>query len=197
MDAFADATGFTQTRVNVGFRSLAKQQELYEKYPNSAALPGCSDYHTGASVTLDRYDRETGLVYPLGNSSESLWLRENAHKYGFTFRYPTEKSILTGYDFPWWIRYVGIPHATYMYDRFFCLEEYLAYLAENHRYDEDGSDHLRVTCDDGCVYEIYYVEGATEGLIQVPVPSNREYTVSGDNKKGFIVTFLADVVDKD
>jgi len=190
MDAFAADTGFTQTRVNVGFRSLAKQQELYERYPNSAALPGCSDYHTGASVTLDRYDRESGLVYPLSNTSESLWLRENAHKYGFTFRYPTEKSILTGYDYPWWIRYVGIPHATYMYERFFCLEEYLAYVAENHRY---GGNHLRVSCADGCVYEIYYVEGASEGLIQVPVPSNREYTVSGDNKKGFIVTFLADV----
>ncbi len=192
MDAFAAATGFTETRVNVGFRSLDKQQELYDKYPNTAAIPGCSDYHTGASISLDRYDRQNGLVYPMSNSSESLWLKENAHKYGFTFRYPSEKSILTGYDYPWWIRYVGIAHATYMYEQFMCLEEYLAYVAENHRY---GGNHLKVPCADGFVYEIYYVEGAAEGMVQVPVPSNREYAVSGDNKGGFIVTFLSDTVD--
>ena len=33
------------------------------------------------------------------------------------------------------------------------------------------------------------MQGATEGVIQVPVPENREYTLSGDNQNGFIVSF--------
>ena len=43
-------------------------------------------------------------------------------------------------------------------------------------------DHLFTTVD-GVEYEIYYVEG-----LEVPVPEEGEYTVSGNNLDGFIVT---------
>lgn len=66
-----------------------------------------------------------------------------------------------------------------------CLEEYLNLLAEKYTYT---GEHLTVDCADGMRYEIFYVAGADEGIIKLPVPSNRDYTVSGDNKSGFIVT---------
>ncbi len=184
MDAFAAATGMTDAIVQSAYRSFADQQKLYDKNPTGAAIPGCSDYHTGASLLFDVYN-ETGIS-PMSSRSESIWLKENAHRFGFTFRYPADKKAITGYSVPWQMRYVGIPHATYMYDKFLCLEEYVALLAEKHKY---ADDHLLVECADGFIYEIFYVQGATEGIIQVPVPENREYTVSGDNQNGFIVSF--------
>jgi len=184
MDAFVSATGFYDAMVSSAYRSFNDQQSLYDKNPTTAAIPGCSDYHTGSSFMFEGYN-ETG-IFPMSNRSESIWLKENAHHYGFTFRYPTDKQSITGYSVPWQMRYVGIPHATYMYDKFLCMEEYVALLAEKHKY---ADEHLLVECADGFIYEIFYVQGATEGVIQVPVPENRDYTLSGDNQNGFIVSF--------
>ncbi len=190
MDGFYEATGMKDAIVSSAYRSFNDQQALYDKNPQTAAIPGSSDYHTGASVMFQIYN-ETG-IFPMSNRSESLWLKENAHKYGFTFRYPTDKKGITGYNIPWQMRYVGIPHATYMYDEFLCLEEYLTLLSESYRYAEN---HLVIECADGYRYEVFYVAGAAEGVIQVPVPENRDYTVSGDNIGGFIITVLAGVVE--
>lgn len=184
MDGFVAATGFSDAMITSAYRSFDYQQSLYDKNPTTAAIPGCSDYHTGASFMFQGYN-ETG-IFPMSNRSESIWLKENAHHYGFTFRYPTDKKDITGYNIPWQMRYVGISHATYMYDKFLCLEEYVALLAEKHKY---ADEHLLVECADGFIYEVFYVQGATEGVIQVPVPENREYTLSGDNQNGFIVSF--------
>lgn len=191
MDAFVAATGFADAMVSSAYRSFKDQQNLYDKNPNTAAIPGCSDYHTGSSLMLQGYN-ETG-IFQLSNRSESFWLKENAHKYGFTFRYPANKKEITGYSVPWQFRYVGVPHASYMYEKDLCVEEYLAYLAANHTY---AGDHLILSCADGYIYEIFYVEGASEGVIQVPVPENRDYTLSGDNQNGFIVTIVAGEAEK-
>ena len=58
------------------------------------------------------------------------------------------------------------------------MEEYIDYLRQ---FPFDG-DHLWYTVD-GTEYEIYFVEG-----LEVPVPESGEYTVSGNNVDGFIVT---------
>ena len=65
----------------------------------------------------------------------------------------------------------------------FCLEEYIDDL-RNYPYD---GHHLMLTDDEGAMWEIYFV--AAEGeTTEVPVPTDREYTVSGNNVDGFIVT---------
>jgi len=186
MDALREATGFTEVMISSAYRSFDDQKALYERNPNTAAIPGCSDYHSGATFMIQGYNGKD--VYSLTNRSEATWLKENAHKFGFTFRFPVGKKEETGYEIPWQMRYVGIPHATYMYEKFLCLEEYLVYLTDNHRY---GQKPLTVACADGIVYEVFYVQGASDGIIQVPVPVNRDYTISGDNKNGFIITVAA------
>ena len=184
MDAFAAETGFTNAIVTSAYRSFDTQNGLYESYPNSAAMPGCSDYHTGVTFMLEGYIDDASGIFSLSNRQEGSWLKGNAAKYGFIFRFPSEKKSITGYNLPWQLRYVGVPHATYMLENDLCLEEYLALLAESYRYSDT---HLTVNCADGMTYEIFYVEGADEGIVKLPVPSNRDYTVSGDNIGGFIV----------
>ena len=63
------------------------------------------------------------------NDAGKTWLANNAHKYGFVMRYPDAKSDITGvsgYESAY--RYVGVAHATYMYNNNLCLEEYVSYL---------------------------------------------------------------------
>ena len=39
---------------------------------------------------------------------EGIFLKQNAHKFGFIIRYPQDKTHITGYSYePWHIRYVG------------------------------------------------------------------------------------------
>ena len=59
-----------------------------------------------------------------------------------------------------------------------CLEEYIDYLKQ-FTFDQE---HLTVDCADG-TYEIWYAEGS-----QIHVPDEGEYTVSGNNVDGLIVT---------
>jgi len=57
---------------------------------------------------------------------EGIWIRENAHRFGFIIRYPRNKEHITGYDYePWHIRYVGKKVAEEIYNNNLVLEEYI------------------------------------------------------------------------
>lgn len=187
MDKYVEETGFTNVTVGYAYRDFDTQKALYAQNPTGAAKPGYSDYHCPTTVYLQA--TVDGKVYNLSNLTESNseWIRENAAKYGFIFRYPSDKKSITGYSIPWQMRYVGVAHAVYMSKNNLCLEEYLALLSENHCY---GNEALTVDCseENGKIYDIYYVENSVESSsTKVSVPDNREYTISGDNDGGFIV----------
>ncbi len=184
MHDFVSKTGFRHGLISSAYRSYELQKKLHDTNGDSAAAPGCSDYHTGTTFYLDGKDRESGQLIRMTDREETMWLKENAHKYGFIFRFPGNKVAFTGYFLPWQFRFVGIPHAFYMYENDLCLEEYLDFLAQNYNY---AGRHLMIEASDGITYEVFYVQGAEEGVIKLPVPENRAYTVSGDNKSGFIV----------
>ncbi len=116
-----------------GYRTDEKQKELYnrkiseyrkkgyskEKAKKEAemwvAVPGYSEHQLGFAVDING---ETYDIY--------LWLRSNSYKYGFIFRYPGDKTEITGTaEEVWHYRYVGIEVATYIYENDICLEEYL------------------------------------------------------------------------
>ena len=112
-----------------GFRSYQRQETIYnnyvakdgvEKADTYSARPGHSEHQTGLAFDVGAIDDN------YGNTPAGKWLTENAHKYGFIIRYLKGKEHITGYKYePWHIRYVGVDHATKIYNSNITLEEYL------------------------------------------------------------------------
>ena len=112
-----------------GFRSYSRQQTLYNNYvardgvtlaDTYSARPGHSEHQSGLAFDVGKLDNN------YGETAAGKWLKDNAHKYGFIIRYLKGKESITGYQYePWHIRYVGIDHATKIYEQGITLEEYL------------------------------------------------------------------------
>jgi D-alanyl-D-alanine carboxypeptidase len=177
MDKFLQTMGDSSVLLASAHRTAEQQSASGSSIP-----AGYSDSHTGLSFSL-RGQTSSGAPLPL-TDKKYTWLYENCYKYGFVVRYPADKVGQTGVDdYTNYFRYVGYVHAYLMTTKNLCLEEYIPFL-QSHTYGEKA---LKVTTDDGSNYEIYYVP-ATGTQTQVPVPENGNYTISGDNEGGFIVT---------
>ena len=89
-----------------------------------SAYPGTGDHQTG--LALDLYlPGYSGAKF--AESDEYKWLVENAHKFGFIFRYPENKVNITGYSFePVHLRFVGQYHAALIFETGLALEEYVS-----------------------------------------------------------------------
>ena len=167
---FDDSATFA---ISSAYRTLEDQEAL-----NSSVQPGYSDHHTGYCVAIQYSDRS--------NLEANHWFYQNCYKYGFVVRYPEGKESITGVsDYKHCLRYVGVAHATYIYQNGLCLEEYVELLKNNYA---SSATRLTITAADGISYEVYYVTASGEELTTLDVPSNYNYTVSGDNRSGFIVT---------
>jgi D-alanyl-D-alanine carboxypeptidase len=177
MDKLLAAFGDPSVMMTSAHRTYEQQQAL-----GSLTKPGYSDSHSGLSCELRGQSGSTPL--PLTNEKYT-WLYENCYKYGFVVRYPADKVAQTGVeDYTNYFRYVGYAHAYVMKTNNLCLEEYISYV-KSYTF---GDRTLKVITDDGSNYEIYYV-AATGAQTQVPVPKdNNNYSISGDNEGGFIVT---------
>ena len=73
----------------------------------------------------------------------------------------------------------------YMYQNGLCFEEYIELLKANYN---SSAKRLVIAAADGFNYEIYYVAASGDDITTLSVPTNYNYTVSGDNRSGFIVT---------
>ncbi len=101
-------------------KSQSEAKELAEKW---VAVPGTSEHQLGIAVDINADEKKCKPddVY--------RWLAENAHKYGFINRYPSDKTEITGIIYePWHYRYVGKDAAKEIYEKGICLEEYIALL---------------------------------------------------------------------
>ena len=97
------------------FRSYKQQKEIYEnsivkrgrEYTNThIAYPGTSEHQTGFAIDVSSPMLNYELEEEFENTSEGIWLKNNAHKYGFTFSFTKENQEYTGYvNEPWHIRY--------------------------------------------------------------------------------------------
>lgn len=169
---YDDAATFA---ISSAFRTFEDQEDL-----TSSNVPaGYSDHHTGYCVAIKYSDNKTSL-------ESDHWIYQNCYKYGFVVRYPEGKESIT--DVPGYthcLRYVGVAHATYMYQNDLCMEEYLDLLKNNYN---SSTKRLTIAAADGFSYEVYYVAASGDQVTTFDVPSNYQYTVSGDNRSGFIVT---------
>ena len=119
-----------------GFRSYDYQRNLYQHYVNTdgqaaadrySARPGYSEHQTG--LVFDLTDKSGNL---LEDTAASTWLKNNAHRYGFVFRYQPGKDSSTGYmPEDWHIRYIG-QEAPVIYHSGLSLEEYYGFEGGNY-----------------------------------------------------------------
>ena len=123
--------GYTMWLVS-GYRSEDYQYGLYNYYvrtqtqavaDRTSARPNHSEHQTGLAADISNIQ---GSIDHFANTEEYLWLKDNAHKYGFIERYPKDKEFLTGYDYePWHYRYLGVDIATKIHDEQITYEEYV------------------------------------------------------------------------
>lgn len=181
MQAFYNENKNSDIYVIGGYRTMDEQNDAYYS-GNSQFQGGCSDYHTGRSLDLAIVPSDgssSGYYSPTGVYS---YIDEHAAEYGFVIRFPEGKENYTherARDYTY--RYVGVPHAMYMKQNSLCLEEYIDKIKEHTK-----DSPLEVTVDKK-LYQMYYVPANSTGDTEVPVPSNKTYTVSGNNIDGFIV----------
>lgn len=171
--------------VKSGYRLVSEQGLLYNselektglKSSNKIAKPGSSEHHTGYALDLGIYGGEyTGKgVYK--------WINDSCYRYGFIVRYKENKSGITGFQSePWHFRYVGIPHAYAIEVNGLCFEEYIKLIKKF-----TPERPLTINAEMGRQYQVYYVK-AQDTETDIPVPENSEYSISGNNVDGFIIT---------
>lgn len=112
-----------------GFRSFASQTSIYNRYmanegqagaDRHSARPGHSEHQSGLAFDLN------SITEAFGSTAEGIWVRDNAHLYGFIVRYPPGKESITGYVWePWHLRHVGTDVAAKLFSSGQTLEEYL------------------------------------------------------------------------
>lgn len=137
---------------------------------------------SATGFTVDLAVQGSSRVLEYDGCDKEAWITENCASYGFIVRYPQGKQSVTGQaDCVWHLRYVGEVHAAVMRDNNLTLDEYRSWLksytiASPLRYQLGGVN-----------YEIYYTAYMGDSTsVRVPVSGN--YTISGNNSDGFIVT---------
>ncbi len=189
MNGFYQECSNRDIMVTEAYVSADRQNVIYNQALENSRVEskgGYSEHQTGLAVDLGIYPEE-GKSFRYVPSGDYAWIRDNCTKYGFIERYRDEKAENTGIrDHGEHFRYVGIPHAWYMKENDLSLEEYLQAL-KKYAY---GSKTLQVSCFDRN-FEVYYIRARDEsgsGNVELYVPVNCEYTVSGNNADGFVIT---------
>lgn len=146
------AAGVTDICVTSSYRSYANQNwQYYEKHYKSekekhpdwtdeqiyaqvstySARPGESEHQTGLCIDFTTSSIGGQLNNTFADTEASRWLVQNAYKFGFILRYPSDKTDVTQYSYEsWHYRFVGRQAATEMYFSGLCLEEYLSETGE-------------------------------------------------------------------
>ena len=195
-DAFYVETGHKDLLVLNGYVTKDEQKRLYEADLQRTgsgrselyAMPGCNEFESGYTFELSLF--VNGMFKDFTGEGDYEWILKHCAEYGFIQRYPENKSDITHVEGrPWVFRYVGSPHAWYMYKNGLCLEEYTDLLEMS---PADG-DHGIINDQLGREYEVYYVsvdpdDPAEEAI--VPTPIGYQYTISGNNKHGFYITVI-------
>lgn len=127
----ASKSGYRIVAVSA-YRDYNYQNQLFNYYVEEKGLdyaldcsakPGHSEHQTGLALDVEGENKDYDNFE---NSKAFLWIKDNAHKYGFILRYPKGKENITGFKYePWHYRYVGTEAANEIYNKNITLEEYL------------------------------------------------------------------------
>ena len=113
------AANFTRICQNNGITDGKDSNGHYITMP-----AGCSEHQTGLCCDITDYYQPTKNS-SLDDIPTLVWLRENCADYGFIWRFPSDKSDVTGVmGESWHFRYVGEEAAHYIMDNHLTLEEF-------------------------------------------------------------------------
>ena len=117
-----------------GYRSYETQVSLYQRYVDQngqeaadrfSARAGHSEHQTGLAIDVTADSVNGQLTTEFGKTAEGIWLKDNAHRFGYIIRYLEGRESETGYQYePWHIRYVGKRTAAIIDENNLTLEEY-------------------------------------------------------------------------
>ena len=119
------------------YRSYSTQQNTYNYWVsyNSgcvacadriSARAGHSQHQLGTTLDFSSNEINDSLGIKFGDTKASIWLKENAYKYGFALSFPQGYESVTGFSYePWHYRYIGRANALEMKNSGIILEEYL------------------------------------------------------------------------
>ena len=112
-----------QTQKTMYYNRLKRNNGRDDGWVN---MPGASDHQTGLGCDIvSRSWRDKAMNRDFAKTKEAQWMVENAARFGFILRYPSDKEAETEINFePWHYRYVGKDVAEYIMSRGICLEEF-------------------------------------------------------------------------
>ncbi len=182
-----------------GRRPNLAEDQLVARAKKNVNYPGTSEFNSGLGFCLYLYEGEEGDAKqyykdtPFYETPDGKWLLDNAWKYGFVFRFPTnnfpvagttDKAYKTGMNQTLnCYRYVGRGHAAVMHHLDLCLEEYIEYLMDH--------PHIAVFENGVKRYEITY-QRVGDDVPSFTVDINRltnNYTMTLDNMGGVITVY--------
>ena len=113
------AQNFNRVNANNGISDGKDSNGHYITMP-----AGCSEHQTGLCCDITDYYQATKNS-SLDDIPTLVWLRQNCADYGFIWRFPSDKSDITGVmGESWHFRYVGEEAARYIMDNHLTLEEF-------------------------------------------------------------------------
>jgi D-alanyl-D-alanine carboxypeptidase len=132
-------------------------------------------FTAATTFELEYYYEYPGEIRGIYGVEKYDWIYSNAYKYGFVNIDDPAASEEGGSGL---FRYVGVAHATYMKTKKLQLSTYLEQLRST------TPDAPLLTKVGKITYASYYLSADGEIL----VPTEHEYTVSGNNTDGYIIT---------
>ncbi|MBP3918900.1 MAG: D-alanyl-D-alanine carboxypeptidase family protein [Clostridia bacterium] len=139
------ANGFTDVNILLGYRSYAKQNNLYESTVKDymttmteeqarvtassiVQAAGCNPQQAGLSMIMHNLE-DTSTAF--SREAAYAWLEKNCWKFGFIIRYPADKAEETRMAFqPYFFTFVGRYHAMRIMEGGLSMEAYIKELEE-------------------------------------------------------------------
>lgn len=130
VDTMKSETGMSVV-ANSAYRSYQYQVGLFNTFANRegieeankfSARAGQSEHQTGLAIDVTK----PGVFMDnFGTTEESVWIADNAHRFGFIIRFPEGKEAITGYMYePWHLRYLGLDLAAKVKESGLTYDEY-------------------------------------------------------------------------
>lgn len=174
------------------YRAQWEQMEIYRQcllergsvYTTQfVALPGCSEHQTGLAIDLGENRPDLDFIAPaFPDTGICGFFLHLAPQFGFIRRYEPGKEAVTGIaSEPWHFRYVGCPHSEIMAQEGLCLEEYLQWLRSFPQHAPLRRNQVT----------IFFSPRTPDWTLALP--EDAEFTISGNNIDGCIVTLWEDV----